>query len=407
MTIEKLENESLEQYKERVYFLYYQKKMQMQDVMDLLSPFEKHEHTISKYKHEYKDHYKAKFEQLMTSFSSEPEYEEEYEQEVSQEDELRNLLAEIKKERIKLSDERTQNNAFIRRLSREENIIEIAKNAAEKLSTEKELEPFSLNSKDFTISDVEGILLLSDWHYGMTVNSYFNRYSPEICTKRVQKLQDKVIKKCLNNGVRNIRIVNLSDLIAGRIHLPIRLQSRIDVITQIMEVSELLAEFIHNLSEHFTIDYYDCTDNHSRLEPNISDSLDLESLTRITHWFLENRFQEHDKIIIHSNEVSEDIITFTCKGHKIIAVHGDKDKSPKVIDNLNSFTQDHHDLILSAHEHHFSGDEKNQSIRLSSGTLMGSDDYSEKLRLTSQPSQLLILVSEENVTEDICRIVLD
>ena len=35
------------------------------------------------------------------------------------------ILAEIKKERIKLSDERTQNNAYIRRISREETIKEI------------------------------------------------------------------------------------------------------------------------------------------------------------------------------------------------------------------------------------------------------------------------------------------
>ena len=72
---------------------------------------------------------------------------------------------------------------------------------------------------------------------------------------------------------------------------------------------------------------------------------------------------------------------------------------------MNSFMQDHFELVLSAHEHHFSADEKNETVRLSSGTLMGSDDFSENLRLTSQPSQLLVLVTEDNVTEDICRIV--
>jgi len=62
-------------------------------------------------------------------------------------------------------------------------------------------------------------------------------------------------------------------LIAGRIHLTIRFNSRIDVITQTIEVSELLAEFIDELSTYVPIDYYSVIDNHSRLEPNKKDAL--------------------------------------------------------------------------------------------------------------------------------------
>ena len=40
--------------------------------------------------------------------------------------EIEDLLFEFRKERVKLSDERTQNNAYIRRIAREETIKEIA-----------------------------------------------------------------------------------------------------------------------------------------------------------------------------------------------------------------------------------------------------------------------------------------
>jgi hypothetical protein len=250
-----------------------------------------------------------------------------------------------------------------------------------------------------------GILVLSDWHYGLEVNTYFNRYNPKICKLRLQMLLDKVIEKGVQLGFTKLYIVNLSDLIAGRIHQTIRLQSRIDVITQTMEVSEILAEFMHNLSKYFQIEYYDCLDNHSRIEPNKKESLDLESLTRITSWYLKERFRDIDSVTINDNDVSEDIITFEVLGHKVVATHGHKDKSDQVIDNLSLFTQDHYDLVLSAHEHHFSADEKNNTVRFSYGTLMGSDDYSESLRLTSTPSQLLIVASEDNITEYVCRIL--
>ena len=112
-----------------------------------------------------------------------------------------------------------------------------------------------------------------------------------------------------------------------------------------MEVSEILAEFMYNISNYVRINYYDCLDNHSRVEPNKKESLDLESLQRITKWFLKERFVDHPNIRIFDNKISEDIITFTCKGHKIIGVHGHKDRSNKVIDNLSLFTQDHYDLV--------------------------------------------------------------
>lgn len=54
--------------------------------------------------------------------------------------------------------------------------------------------------------------------------------------------------------------------------------------------------------------------------------------------------------------------------------------------------------------HHFQADEKNRTIALGNGTLMGTDTYAQKLRLSSTPSQNLIIASKDNVTECIYRI---
>lgn len=63
-------------------------------------------------------------------------------------------------------------------------------------------------------------------------------------------------------------------------------------------------------------------------------------------------------------------------------------------------------MFLTAHEHHFQADEKNRCIAIGNGTLMGTDTYAQKLRLSSTPSQNLIIVTEGNVTECIYRITL-
>ena len=232
-------------------------------------------------------------------------------------------LLELQKERVKIQDERSQNGAYVRRLAREDTIKEIALEAVLAMSAKKELEVRP--PKHFWDTDKEAVLLLSDWHYGMEIDSYWNKFTPEIAKSRVNKLLNETIARCEAQMIDTIHVLNLGDLIAGRIHLPLRIESRIDTITQIMQVSELLAEFLYELQGHIQfVHYYSCTDNHSRIEPDKTQSIDLESLCRITDWYLKMRLKDTG-VIIHDNKYGEDIITLSVAGHDMIAVHGDKD----------------------------------------------------------------------------------
>lgn len=315
-------------------------------------------------------------------------------------------ILELQKQKVKVSDERNQTRAYVRQLSREETIKEIAFEAALMIANQKPLLTSSILNKD--VDKCSGILELSDWHYGMDFKNPWNTYNPKEAIKRIQTLKNETINWCKRYKCEELHVLNLADLIAGRIHLGIRFESRIDVITQTIQVSELLAEFLSDLSLtlNIPIHYYGCTDNHSRLEPNKNDSLNLESLSRITDWYLKNRF-EGNGIICHDNKFGEDIITLKVQGHKIAAVHGDKDKQSAVIDKLSTFTRQCYDLICTAHMHHFSADENNLCTVVCNGSLMGTDTYAKNLRLTSTPSQNFIAVTSDNVTYGIHRILLD
>ncbi len=322
-------------------------------------------------------------------------------------DELDAKILELKKVKVKLSDERIQNNAYVRKLAREETLKEIALEAAREIGKTKYLVPPTREFINLEESPNDAILCISDWHYGIEVNNAWNYYNPKVALHRIEELKRRTIEYCRKNDVKTLHIFNLSDLIAGRIHLTIRLQSRIDVITQIMKVSEILAEFINDLSNFFQIEYYSCIDNHSRLEPNKEDSLDLESLCRITDWYLADRLKLNGNIKFHQNEFGPDIICAEIRGHKVLGVHGDRDKPSSAIANLTSFVSQKCDLIVAAHRHHFSADESCNTLLLCNGSVMGTDSYAHDLRLNSKPSQNLIIVSEDNVMEALYRIVLD
>ena len=294
------------------------------------------------------------------------------------------------------SDERIQLNALYRRIAREISLREMGKEIANKIGESIKLPPVKLLASPKEI-DKEAILQISDWHYGVEVDSAYNKYNPEIAKERINTLQDKVFEYLEDNEIYKLYVVNLGDLIAGRIHLQLRINSRIDVITQIIEVTELLAQMLNNLSEFVGIEYFDTMDNHSRLEPNLKNNIELESLTRITRWYLQERLKDNPNIYIHTdNEFGDDIISFEALGHNIAAVHGHKDKPAKIIDNLSMMTKKHYDLILSSHLHHFSCDEKNETVLVSNSSLMGTDEYAQSLRLTSKPSQNLIIMTKAN-----------
>lgn len=309
-------------------------------------------------------------------------------------------------DKYKFADQRTQINALQRRISREDTIKDIAREYAESIT---KIDKFPAYQKVFSNTNTEkdSVLLISDWHYGIEENSTFNTYNPKICKERVITLRNKVFDIIEKENLTHLNILNLGDMVAGRIHLPLRLASRIDVITQIMDVSEIIAQFIYELSTKVAeIDYYSTLDNHSRIEPAIKDSLDLESLYRITDWYLKERFKDFKNIKFHDNEFGDDILTFDMLTYRVAAVHGHKDKPDKIIDNLTLFTKKHYDMICSAHFHHFSCDEKNETILVSNSSLMGTDDYARSLRLNSKPSQIMIISTLENVCECIYKILL-
>lgn len=397
--LKKQENETYSAYKKRIVSCKKSRGLTWNDVRDYINSECNLDHDESVYRKYYKQ--LVQKGQVMDI----DEIQDTIKEDTPDAEELSNILSQIQKERMKLSDERVQNNAILRRLSREETLIEIAKDAALTISDKKIL-PSYTGVNHSPKGTASAILTLSDWHYGIVCDNYWNKYDPDIAELRIAKLKDKVIQRCLENNCKEIFVVNLSDLISGRIHLSIRLQNRIDVITQIIRVSEIMAEFLTDLSKYMDVHYYDCLDNHSRLEPNKKDSLDLETLVRITPWYLKARLTSPN-IHIHNNEFGDDIISFNCKGYEVIGVHGDNDKPIKVVDNLTLLTHKHYDLVLTAHLHHFGGDEKNQTMVISNGSLMGTDSYAEKLRLSSRPSQNLIIATEDSVAEAIYRILLD
>ena len=230
---------------------------------------------------EYDDYIKGKTKEMIAQ--------EEYEKLLAKE-------LEIKKEKVKLQDMRTLVNKQVRELSRKENLGEVL----EKKLIELEMQPKIINDeyKNRVTSNRDMVCLISDIHYGIKTTNALSPYDSDICKLKMNYLIDKTIKFSLENDVDKLYVMVLGDEISGLIHNTTRLEQREDVISQVIEVSELLYESIVKLANNLPYVLVGLAQgNHSRVMADKKDSLEHENFTRLIKEFLRLRLANISNVL--------------------------------------------------------------------------------------------------------------
>ena len=142
---------------------------------------------------------------------------------------------ELKKEKVKVQDLKTQVNKQIRELARKENLGEILEEKLDKLPNQM----INMNYINHMPSKKQGIAMISDVHYGMVVDNFLNKYNPDIAKERMNYLTDKIIEYSKLNNLDVMNVCLLGDMISGEQYLSVRLENRENLINQIINVSEL------------------------------------------------------------------------------------------------------------------------------------------------------------------------
>ena len=334
---------------------------------------------------------------LFVSFVGEDEEEQFRSDNTNFLEELQKRELEIDKKRMKLSDEFIYVNKLKREIARTETIGEYAAMAAQIV---KQTVPFiALPATEKEPGQNKAVLCISDWHYGLEVMNALNVFNPNVAKQRLQLLLNAVAKDIEKFDIDEIVVANLGDLISGIIHTTIRLENRIDVITQTIEVSELLAELLFELSKFVKVRYYSVVDNHGRVFANKHDNLDIENFGRMIDFYLKERFRDVPEVEICDNEIDETIMHFSLNGWAFVGTHGHDDNPNTALNDLSNLLHIDYNVCLLGHRHSPSLSESYGDLTISNGCLCGIDTYAKNIRKASRPSQNLIIVSESNPCE--------
>ena len=306
--------------------------------------------------------------------------------------EIENEKIELQKEKIRMRDQKRLMNTKLRELARLENLEDYLKETVE------EIEPINLPKiKDKNKSDNEAMVVISDEHIGMKIDSKFNTYNIEIAKERLAKLQKETMDRVEKEGINKLYIAHLGDGIHGAIHTTARIESEENVIQQIITLAHMLESFVEDfVQKGIDVTFCSVAGNHSRAMPNKKESLGTaENFERLLTVFLGKAFNQFDNYSQIDDE--EGIIVLDIKGKTVVLVHADLDKGNGVVTKLNDMLNLSIDYIFTGHVHNAFYKEHGNAVQFGVGSLCGLDQYAISGRFSGRPSQMILTFDDDGV----------
>ena len=312
--------------------------------------------------------------------------------------ELEEKKIEVQKERQKLSDQRAAFNKAIRERARQEELNEII------MDTIASGNLPSLNYSGYTPqlrttdSGKDLLVSLNDIHYGACVDNYWNKYNSDICRDMMCTYLTKIIEIGQAHNCSGCIIWANGDAINGSIHHSIAVTNKENVIEQVIGVSELIAEFLAELSKHFTyVQFCSVAGNHSRIDLK-ERALKDERMDDLIEWYLAARLQHIDNITFEGHEkVDSTMYLVDVRGKTYCGVHGDYDGSSAKIQALQTMAKRPLYAVLSGHKHHNCMDNVDGIRSIMAGSFLGMDDFCVSRRIYGEPQQLVCVCDHTGI----------
>lgn len=302
---------------------------------------------------------------------------------------------ELQKERQKFFDQRNAYNKLLRERSRQEELNEILVDAVRSGN----LPSLQYVRSEIPCSDNDLLVSLNDIHYGANIQNYWNTYNSDVCRDMMCKYLDHIISIGEIHKSENCIVWANGDEISGNIHQSIAVTNKENVIEQIKGVSELIAEFLAELSKHFRqVVFVSVAGNHSRIEPNKDKALISERLDDLVEWYLSARLQNFENIVIGGGEkIDHTIYLIDVRGKTYCGVHGDFDGSPGKVQSLQAMAGRQVYAVLSGHLHHNKTDEVQGVKTVMAGSFLGMDDYCVQKRIVGRAEQMVCVCDESGI----------
>jgi len=311
----------------------------------------------------------------------------------------------LRKERQKLFDERTSYNRLLREQSRRESMFETVKNAIDEYKPIK----FEYVQKENVESDNDLIIHLTDIHCGVDIKSVFNEFDTNILEQRLKNFLDEILDIKNTYNSQDAYLIIGGDLIQGLIHVNSRIEAKENIVQQIMTVSDLIGNFIFELSKMFNnVEVHSTAGNHARSTASKEESVRGENFDLLIPYTCEKELKDVSNVKFVKNYLECDIATFNVRGHTVYATHGDKDTPKNVVYHMTQFARKAKlplpDLCYLGHRHTNGLTTVDDVKVIESGCVDGMDSYAIDKRFVGTPEQTVTVVTSKHKIKALCDI---
>lgn len=306
-------------------------------------------------------------------------------------DELSNTKRELERAKIQFRDER---NAW-QRQNYNSARVEQKLDYLEKVITESNPTDLQITLRENNAKKT-AIITCSDWHIGECFDNEWGCYNSEIARERITAYASKAIQRCILEGVSNVIISGLGDLVSGSIHKSIAVTNRENVIEQIMLASEYMLSFVKAfVDKGFVVTFTNICGNHSRIDMK-NDAIKDERMDNLIGWFVSTHLKAYPNF---KYVKPQDTTLAEIDGYWF--VHGDNDAFGKAgLSNLVLAKGYKPHAIFSGHMHTMAIDDCYDVKICRGGSLCGSgNDYTIEKRLKGKPTQLMAIAENGEVCQ--------
>jgi len=383
----KHDNESIHEYKIRLFSNKELYNLKSQEIADLINKESGKTQGESSYRKWYRAYAEGKSD-AQKEFVSGDKILKEYE----------NQKRELYIERQKLRDEKNEYYAWLKEKSREELLYERIDESIQKLITKKNRPlptPFLING-----NDDELLSAFADSHYGCEFSikgfngEIINEYNPEVFKQRMIEYRDELIDFGNKHNIKKLSLVDLGDSIEGILHISQLKSLRGNIVDDIMDYADFIEEWLYSLSDKFSINFYTSEGNHSDLRILTGKKGDFphENLERIYTRTLKKCFKDNPRVNICDS--LDGLNYFNINGFNFLTAHGNKEN------NLKTSIQDYEntygisvDYFVIGHLHcknEFEVAKGKEVIQVRS--IMGMNEFAKDIKKSSDAGSTMFVV---------------